>query len=289
MRRPPDAPPPEHRTPGGCPCLMLARSHGKPAASGRISAPSDRREWMSRSGYNIAEQIEILSLRRPAICHLGPGGQCVVCRALQTCNVGPGGGRPPPSRGGVVVLARPVPRSGGGRAPRPLASAARPHEASAVGGRRRKAPPFSRAVRPPFGASAAWAVAGWWFPRRPVAARPLAARAAVLPCCLLLPSRACLPPLPRPGRGGSPPSGAGRRSAPGMGAVGRPPPLRCAVRGLASRPVRGFSRPHPGGFVVPGALVLFSCSQFRPAGGARGPKIQKTVQKREENSKNRWK
>lgn len=56
---------------------MLARSHGKAAAHGRISAPSDGREWMGRNGYDImaahhiigedtmridlnAEQIEIL-------------------------------------------------------------------------------------------------------------------------------------------------------------------------------------------------------------------------------------
>lgn len=63
--------------PADAPVQGVARSHGKPAASGRISAPSDGREWMGRSGYDImaahhiigedtmridlnAEQIEIL-------------------------------------------------------------------------------------------------------------------------------------------------------------------------------------------------------------------------------------
>lgn len=63
--------------PADAPVQGVARSHGKPAASGRISAPSDGREWMSHNGYDImaahhiigedtmridlnAEQIEIL-------------------------------------------------------------------------------------------------------------------------------------------------------------------------------------------------------------------------------------
>ena len=293
MHRPQSA-----RRPADAPVQGVARSHGKPAASGRISAPSDGREWMSRSGYNIAEQIEILSLHRPAICHLGPGGQCVVCRALQTCNVGPGGGGPP--RRGVASrrLARLVPRSGGGHNPHPLASAALPHEASAVGGRRRKAPPFSRAVRPPFGASAACAVAGGWFPRRPVAARPLAARAAVLPCCLLLPSRACLPP--RRGPAVVPLFGAwfsrwvpplwrwaALRPWDGGGRPSPAPALCCARPG--SPPGAWFFSPPPRGFCGsrrPGSVFLL---RVLCAAWGQGAKIQKMVQNQAKNRENRRK
>lgn len=39
------APRPAER-PADAPVQGVARSHGKPAASGRISAPSDGREWM---------------------------------------------------------------------------------------------------------------------------------------------------------------------------------------------------------------------------------------------------
>lgn len=177
----------------------------------------------------------------------------------------------PPSRGGVAAFG-PAGSAlwGGATTPTRLPRAAQPRGASAVGGRPAQAPPF---------------FAGRASPLCGGPPRPLAARAAVLPCLL----SAALSRLSPPPRSGSPPSVAGRRSAPGMGAVGRPPPLRCAVRGLAPRLVRGFSRPHPGGFVVPGALVLFSCCGFRARRGARGPKIQKTVQKWAKNGKNGWK
>lgn len=167
----------------------------------------------------------------------------------------------PPSRGGVAAFG-PAGSAlwGGATTPTRLPRAAQPRGASAVGGRPARAPPF---------------FAGRASPLCGGPPRPLAARAAVLPYLLSAAlSRLSPPPARR-----VPPSGAGRRSAPGMGALGRPPPLRCAVRGLPPRPARGFFRPHPGGFVVPGALVLCSCSQFRPAGGARGPKMQKTVRK----------
>ena len=75
--RPTESAPRPAGRPADAPVQGVARSHGKPAASGRISAPSDGREWMSRSGYDImaahhiigedtmridlnAEQIEIL-------------------------------------------------------------------------------------------------------------------------------------------------------------------------------------------------------------------------------------
>lgn len=161
---------------------------------------------------------------------------------------GAGRGRAPPRRGVALRrLARLVPRSGGVPQPPPAAPCGltpargfcgrRP-----VGAKRR---PFSRAGRPPS--------AGARLVRWPPA--PLCCPAAC--CCPLAPVSP--PSAARPwfrrsvpsSRGGSPPSGAGRRSAPGMGALGRPPPLRCAVHVLAPRPVRGFSRPHPGGLWFP--------------------------------------
>lgn len=56
MHRPQSA-----RRPADAPVQGVARSHGKPAASGRISAPSDGREWMSRSGEDardLADELE---------------------------------------------------------------------------------------------------------------------------------------------------------------------------------------------------------------------------------------
>lgn len=48
--RPTESTPRPAERPADAPVQGVARSHGKPAASGRISAPSDGREWMSHSG-----------------------------------------------------------------------------------------------------------------------------------------------------------------------------------------------------------------------------------------------
>lgn len=83
--------------------------------------------------------------------------------------------------------------------------------------------------------------------------------------------RARVPPV------GAAPPGALGGGAPGRGAraVRRRPQ---AALGRRCRPAR-----------APGPLFLCSCCGFRPAGGARGPKIQKTVQKWAKNGKNGWK
>lgn len=180
------------------------------------------------------------------------------CKPATWGRVGAG----PPRRGAALQrLARLVPRSGGGHNPRPLAPCGT--AARGICGRRpvgAERRPFSRAGRPP---SAGARLVRW--PPAPLCC----------PVSCLLPSRACLPPR----TAGPPPSGAGRRSAPGMGALGRPPPLRCAVRGLPPRPARGFFSPPPRGVCGsrrPGSVFLFPVP---PGRWGQGAKMQKMVQK----------
>ena len=198
--RPTESTPRPAERPADAPVQGVARSHGKPAASGRISAPSDGREWMSHSGYNIAEQIEILSLRRPAICHLGPGASALFAAHYKPATWGRVGAGPPRRGAALQRLARLVPRSGGGHNPHPLAP--RGCAARGICGRRpvgAERRPFSRAGRPP---SAGARLVRW--PPAPLCC----------PVSCLLPSRACLPPRaagpPPLALGGAPPLGWGR-------------------------------------------------------------------------------
>lgn len=58
--RPSESAPRPAERPADAPVQGVARSHGKPAASGRISAPSDGREWMSHNGYDIMAAHHII-------------------------------------------------------------------------------------------------------------------------------------------------------------------------------------------------------------------------------------
>lgn len=167
----------------------------------------------------------------------------------------------PPSRGGVAAFG-PAGSAlwGGATTPTRLPRAAQPRGASAVGGRSAQSAALFRGQGvPPLRGPASSAGR----PRRCAALSPV--------CCPLAPvspPAQRVPPLwrwaaLRPWDGGARPSPA--------------PALCCARPG--SPPGAWFFSPPPRGFVVPGALFPSSRSQFRPAGGARGPKMQKMVQK----------
>ena len=194
---------------------------------------------------------------------------------------GPGARRPgtcpplPPLRSG---------RGAPSGSPRPRAGRGLRLSRYAAGRGRFPAPPFFRG-RSACGPPGRWPPAPLSPtrrpPRRPARApgvrgsRSLRARVAVpstvdaLPLCPLLPG---WPPGGRsapgsraPGRRGSPRRSRRRRSGPG------------GPRGAAAATGRLGRRCRPAR--APGPLFLCSCCGFRPAGGARGPKMQKTAQK----------
>ena len=127
--RPTESTPRPAERPADAPVQGVARSHGKPAASGRISAPSDGREWMSHSGRGPPPRprmpaIWLMSWRGSsptseiptpirsstnpnAVPHLPPGARGPVrClpRPCKPATWGRAGAGTPPSRGGVAAF-----------------------------------------------------------------------------------------------------------------------------------------------------------------------------------------